>query len=100
MIEFYNSSRPGEEPKYYLINNKAVKQNHLFSDKEDQKEWSEINEKIHGINCNELGEIEDLTFLNEKGEIQKNYKIVCELDVCGGDVKVDNKQMILTNGQR
>jgi len=99
MIEFYNSSRPGEKPKYYLINKELAKQNHLFSHKEDLKEWSEINEKIHHLECNELGEIEDLTFLNADGEIEKNYKIVSEFDICGGDVQVDNKQMILTNGQ-
>lgn len=75
MINFYDSSRPGEQPKYFLINKKAVKQNHLFSHKEDRDEWAGINEKSQGLECNEVGEVEDLP----------GYQIVNEMDICGGE---------------
>lgn len=85
MINFYDSSREGEQPKYYLINKQIAKQNHLFSHKEDRDEWGGINEKAQGLKCNEIGEIEDLP----------EYQIVSEFDICQGDVQCDNTDKIL-----
>lgn len=76
----------GKKPTYYIINNYSPATfNTTYSDNDDFDEAVIIDKILYGKDNIKSGEIEDL----------KNYQLVNELDVCGGESKADNTNKIL-----
>lgn len=76
----------GKKPTYYIINNYSpATLNTTYSNKDDFDEAVIIDGILYGKDNIKSGEIEDL----------KNYQLVNELDICGGDVRCDNTNKIL-----
>ena len=79
----------GGYPFWYIINSTKGAKNTSYNNKEEFDESVIVDSIIWGKENIKSGKTEDLEF----------FKLVNELDVMGGDVRVDNRAMIESNGQ-